>query len=119
MSQVGPFTIVIGAYPDTSASLNTPRIAGCIKAVGFASHSNTGDFTITTKGSTQTPAQDILAVSSPSDGWIYPRALAQDAADGSNLTGWYEAAEVDDQITILVENATPGDEFDVTFMVED
>jgi hypothetical protein len=113
----GPFTVTIGAYPDTSATVNTPKVSGDISAIGIAVHSHTGDFTITTKGNTYTPSQTLLEVTSlGTDTWYYPRAAVQDT-DGVDIAASYDEIPVADNLVILVENASAGDVFDVTFLI--
>lgn len=118
MDIAGPFHVTIGTYPDTSAEIETPVIQGCVTAVGIVTHSNTGNFSIATKGADGTPAQTIFDKDSiGSDGWHYPRVQIQTVA-GVNINGLYEEPPVFDKLVILVEGASPGDEFDVTLLVD-
>ena len=120
MQIAGPFHILIGAYPSTSETIETPVLQGHICAVGFALHSNTADFAITTKGATGTPAQTIFDKTSVSgDAWYYPKPQIHTTA-GAAINAQYaqEGVPVFDAIQILVENANDGDEFDVTFLLD-
>ena len=119
MQIAGPYTVTIGAYPDTDAEIETSRIDGRIVGVGIAVHSNTGNISITTKGDSQTPAQTILTKNSVgTDAWFYPRQAIQ-KNDGSSITAQYDhGTPVCDLLVIAVSSASDGDVFDFTFMVE-
>lgn len=118
MEIVGPFHITIGAYPDTDASVETNLIRGCITAIGVMVHDTGGDITVTAKGNAGMPEKDLFAKTGVNaSAWFYPSVQRQTSA-GVDIAGAYDAIPVYDYLTILIENSTGDEEFDVVFLVE-
>jgi hypothetical protein len=95
-------------------------LQGHICGVGIAVHTNTANFTISTKGAEGTPPQTILDKDSISaDGWYYPKPQIHTTV-GAAVASQYaqEGVPVFDNIEILVEAAQASEEFDVIFMID-
>lgn len=121
MNLVGPFVLTVGAYPDTDASLDTPRISGEIVAIGTLFGSVNADIVISTKGETLIPSQPILTkTGNTGTAWFYVKPATNKVSDGSAVTTWFsEGVPVDSEITIALTNADAGDSVSVVFMVDD
>lgn len=118
---VGPFEVVIGDYPDTSADLDTSVLRGVITDVVLKHTFDNGtsmDIAITTSGDTL-PSKDILGISgSNTDAWYAVREQLVDT-DGAALTDLYNAGvTVYDSVNIAISNGGAGDKLQVWFLVQ-
>jgi hypothetical protein len=117
---VGPYSLTVGAYPDTDASLDTERIDGVIMAVGVRITLDGGssvDLAIATKGVSSLTVPILTLANATADAWYQPRAAVHGVADGSAIAGQYAPLTVDDVIDIAVSGGGAGDVVEVWFLL--
>lgn len=130
MNLVGPLNSGDAAGSAGSATNNTDTtavVSGRVLALyvryNDSPPAGTTDVTVATAG-TQHPAVTILTLTdAATDGWFYPRAVAQDTAgadvtfDGTNEL--YTEIPICDYVNVKIDEANAGDSVDVWMLLGD